>query len=298
MKKIIILLVLLVFVISCGNNNSDTSTSTNGSIVTLSNDQSSEVKGPDPNAPHFLIISPKAGQIVGRAEFLLELKNTNYPKFLVFYDETNVSEIGDYFNLDLSDGEHIVEINLIDKTDKILYTDSVTFTVDSSKAPVIEDEHDMIQDEPDTELKAKDLLKKNDEPLIDQKTEPTPVKELSGSEKTGDTSEAESLSLDFEIKLPTPGYNVKGNLVAARIIPSANFTFGNIGETNGSGEGHFHFFINDQKEPIEVGSATYTIKNLDKGTNTLYVEMVRNDHSSYGIKKHVSFEAQTVTGKR
>ncbi len=309
MKKIMTLLVLLLFIVACGTKSSNDSGSTspeNNEDTTPSDtveEKKAEEKTYGPNDPQVIISSPTPGQVVGDVEFLLEFKNTDYPKYIVFYGDKNTTEIGDYFTLDLESGEHTVEVRLLSRDKQVLDSKKVTFTVDKSKStkkdlpkeePVVQKTEELAEKTPE-EKTAKELLRGE---TNTEQTPPEPAKVLTGSEETADTSEAKNLGLDFEIKLPAPGYNVKGNLVAARMVPSSKFLFGKIGSNHTPGEGHFHFFINEQKEPLEVDSATYTIKNLNKGTNTLYVEMVRNDHTSYGIKKHVSFEAQTVTSKQ
>lgn len=282
MKKIMILLffLFLLLIVSCEKTIEKTENNSQTSIE--KQDSNKEIvetkKANDENKPYFIITSPKPGQTVGKAEFVLELKNTDYPKFKVFHEDKNYSKIGNSFSLDLEDGEHTVEIKLISRDKKELYSKNITFNVDSNKV-------EKVKEEP----KAKDLLRKKTERKKEQ------VNKLSGEERVN-SEEADKLGLDFKILLPTPGYNVKGNIIAVRLEPF-NFTFGEIGSKHVPGQGYFRFKINDG-EWFNVNKATKTIKGLDKGTNTLYVEMVRNDGTSYGIKKHVSFEAQTVTGKR
>ncbi len=102
---------------------------------------------------------------------------------------------------------------------------------------------------------------------------------------------------DFDIYFPTSGFKVKGNLVALRLVPK-NFFFGKIGDKNQPGYGHLHIYVNDQKDPLMSDKATQTISNLKPKDNTITVELVNNNHTSYGVKKSVQFYAQSVTEKQ
>ncbi|MBI2564945.1 hypothetical protein HYV79_03060 [Candidatus Woesearchaeota archaeon] len=100
----------------------------------------------------------------------------------------------------------------------------------------------------------------------------------------------------FDIKFPVEGYGVKGDIIAVRLVLN-EFSIDTIGAGNREGRGHFHFYLDGSKKPLEVDSATFTIKDLSAGTHVLEVEMVKSDHSSYGLKKKVNFEAQVITSK-
>lgn len=288
-KRLIALTILLLLIVACsgGNQANDGANQNKTSETYNANDANkpTEQSNVGPNDPQFKITTPQEGSTVGKAEFVLELKNTEYPKFLAFYGEKNSTEIGDIFTLNLENGEHTVEIRLLDKKNNVLDTRKVKFTLVKSAEEIKREE--TIQEE----QKAKDLIKKEETKIETPKVETLPV-----NVETADTSEAKSLELNFDIKFPPPGFNVKGNIVAVRLIPSASFTLGAVNTTHVPGKGYFKYKINNGNWTDEE-SATFTIKNLEKGTNTVYVEMMRNDMTSYGIQKHVSFEGQTVTSK-
>ncbi|MBI5065987.1 hypothetical protein HZA97_07150 [Candidatus Woesearchaeota archaeon] len=288
-KKLIALTILLLLIVSCssGNkvNNDTNQNKTSETSTTKETNKPAEPTGPGPNDPQFKITTPQEGSTVGKAEFVLELKNTEYPKFLAVYGEKNSTEIGDVFTLSLENGEHTVEIRLLDKKNTVLDTKKVKFTLLKSAEEIKREE--VVQQE----QKAKELVKKEE-----TKTETPKVETPPANIETADTSEAKSLSLDFDIKFPPPGFGVKGNIVAVRLIPSASFTFGALNTTHVPGKGYFKYKLNNGNW-TEEESATFTVKDLEKGTNTVYVELMRNDMTSYGIQKHVSFEGQTVTGK-
>ncbi|MDP6293370.1 MAG: hypothetical protein QF486_04000 [Candidatus Woesearchaeota archaeon] len=101
---------------------------------------------------------------------------------------------------------------------------------------------------------------------------------------------------DFEFKYPSEGTRVKGEVVSLtlRIL---NFTLGRMGENVSWGEGHFHV-TTQNASLIEMERATKTLRGLQPGEQFLTVEMVMNNHSSYGVRKRITIEAQTVTSKR
>tara|TARA_Y100000310_G_C20611926_1_gene778455 strand:- start:69 stop:734 length:666 start_codon:yes stop_codon:yes gene_type:complete len=101
---------------------------------------------------------------------------------------------------------------------------------------------------------------------------------------------------DFEFKYPQEGTRVKGEVVSLtlRIL---NFTIGRMGENVTWGEGHFHVRTQNSSL-IEMERSTKTLRGLQPGEQYITVEMVMNNHSSYGVRKRIKIEAQTVTAKR
>ncbi len=102
--------------------------------------------------------------------------------------------------------------------------------------------------------------------------------------------------LNFDIWWPKENSNIEGDVTILRIIPSDNFLFGKENSSNKINEGHFHLFVNNSKNYIELVQPTFRLSDLSAGKNTIIVEMVNNDHTNYYLKKTVTFNAQTVTG--
>lgn len=110
-----------------------------------------------------------------------------------------------------------------------------------------------------------------------------------------DRTNVSSVLPDFEFKYPEEGTKLKGDVVSVS-IKMRNFTIGVIGSNNSQGYGHFHVLI-DNESYKEMEDASKTFRGISKGKHVLTVEMVNNDHTSYGVSHSVIIEAQTVTGK-
>lgn len=101
-------------------------------------------------------------------------------------------------------------------------------------------------------------------------------------------------SADFEIFFPRGNYKAKGDLVAVS-LKLINFTIGNLGDAEKPNVGLFKYYV-DNSESFKISDkATFTVSNLTKGKRTLTIEMIGTNMTPLGVKKSISFEAQSVT---
>lgn len=78
-------------------------------------------------------------------------------------------------------------------------------------------------------------------------------------------------------------HHVKGsNVYIECYIP--NFSFSDKRGEKVNGEGYLNLYI-DGKKTDEIHTAAFIIKGLDKGTHTIYIEVLHNDSSRYHLKK-------------
>lgn len=109
-----------------------------------------------------------------------------------------------------------------------------------------------------------------------------------------ETPEVKLTSSDFEIFFPRGNYKAKGDLIAVS-LKLINFSIGTFGDVEKPNVGLFKYHV-DNSESFKISDkATFTVSNLTKGKRTLTIEMIGTNMTSLGVKKSISFEAQSVT---
>ena len=101
-------------------------------------------------------------------------------------------------------------------------------------------------------------------------------------------------SSNFEIFFPRGDYKAKGDLVAIS-LKLINFSIGNLGDVEKPNVGLFKYSVDNQDGFKISDKATFTVSNLSKGKRTLTIEMIGTNMTPLGVKKSISFEAQSVT---
>ena len=101
-------------------------------------------------------------------------------------------------------------------------------------------------------------------------------------------------SSDFEIFFPRGDYKAKGDLVAVS-LKLINFSIGFLGDVEKPNVGLFKYIVDNQDGFKISDKATFTVSNLTKGKRTLTIELIGTNMTPLGVKKSISFEAQSVT---
>ncbi|GAA4710083.1 hypothetical protein [Brevibacillus fulvus] len=72
-----------------------------------------------------------------------------------------------------------------------------------------------------------------------------------------------------------------------------NFTFSleNMGKENKAGEGHVHLYM-DGKKVAKIFDRQFVYKDIPAGHHEMVVELAKNNHESYGIKKSFQIHVQ------
>lgn len=103
---------------------------------------------------------------------------------------------------------------------------------------------------------------------------------------------------NFQIWWPQENSNIKGDFMSLSLIMENFFIEDKTNVSNRLNYGHFLVWLNNATEPIKMYSGTKTIHNLLAGKNTIRVEMIHNDDSTYYVERTTTFNGQTTTSKK
>ena len=93
--------------------------------------------------------------------------------------------------------------------------------------------------------------------------------------------QAPAMDVDYTIK--------QDDLHLKLAVRNFSFSLENMGKENKPGEGHVHLYL-DGKKVAKIFEPTFVLKDIPEGKHEVTVELARNDHESYGVKKQFQIE--------
>lgn len=130
---------------------------------------------------------------------------------------------------------------------------------------------------------------KSEETKTEIKTETPSLQEIEA--KIISVSETTSPFMNFGVKIyfPKPNLVLKGPILSLSLIPD-NFTISQPDKVNKWGQGHFKVWFDYSNETYIMEDAAKTFRHLPAGKRTVFIELMQNNGSGYGIVNSVDFE--------